>query len=183
MYISTRFLSTERGRITRGFCLTNSLAGFVSPKPNPYPLFPYAKLALTASSYLINEVSKPELTKIANDPPDQDFQKVVVPTFPNVPPAMLTGNTQLDSSFTQLNDSMIAAFRFLYAVNVSFDRYSTALSAGDALSSTLQIEAIVHYLSLYDDAVKSTANRWVQIESILTQLGVQDEVLVSSNMK
>ena len=116
----------------------------------------------------------PELQQLAADPFDPDYQLVVSTGFPFTLAVRTSGNAQLDSVLVQLQESTLQAAIFLHATNISFDRYSSALASGDSASAALQLEAILHYLSLYDTAAVASATLMEQVRELLSQLGVQD---------
>jgi hypothetical protein len=112
----------------------------------------------------------PQLHIFASDPFDPNYQSVVVPSIPLGVPLPSTGNAQLDSSLNRLQATSIQAFVFLQAVQVSFDRYNSALSVGDRLSAGLQLEAILHYLAMYDSAAVAAADLWKQLPTFLQEV-------------
>lgn len=106
--------------------------------------------ALNALSFVLDDLLVPELLQFGSDPPDPNFQQVVSPTLP--PPITLpdTGNTALNDLFSTLFNSAADASIYLSAVNISYDRYSSAFAAGDNDSAYLQLDAILRNLALYD---------------------------------
>jgi hypothetical protein len=116
------------------------------------------------------EFVAPQLRIFARDPFDPDYQSVVVPGIPSVIHLPGTGNAQLDSDLDRLQEASIQAFVFLQAVQVSFDRYNSALSVGDPLSAGLQLEAILHYLAMYNNAAIVAADLWNQLPAFLQDI-------------
>ena len=109
----------------------------------------------------------PQLRILAQDPFDPNYESVVIPSVPLEVPFASTGNAQLDAAFVNLQDASMLPLVFLQAVNTSFDRYNSALAAGDPFSAGLQLEAILHFVSSYNDAVITAANLWNQLSASL----------------
>jgi hypothetical protein len=133
--------------------------------------------------YIYRDLLAPELRQLAADPFDPNYQFIVSVGFPFSLAVPATGNAQLDSLFVQLQEATLQAVIFLHAANISFDRYSSALASGDSLSAGLQLEAILHYLSLYDTAAIASATLLTELKEILSQLGVQDAIYDPATMR
>jgi hypothetical protein len=104
-----------------------------------------------------------------SDPPDQNFQTVVVlpSSLPGV--SFHSGSNAVDNAGNQWLSGLERAAAYLLAVNISINRYSTAVANGDASSAVLQLEAILHYLALYKDAI-ATARAGVEALKALPEI-------------
>jgi hypothetical protein len=127
--------------------------------------------ALDINAYIWGDYFAPAAAQFANDPPDPNFTSVYV--VPNLsPPKITTGNPQLDSAFAAANRAALLVAQYLEAVNISLDRYAGALQANDALSATLQLEALVYYLQLYNSAVQDASAKMAALLAALQFAGV-----------
>jgi hypothetical protein len=111
---------------------------------------------------------------VAADPPDPDYQTVAIPEAVSPPTLPSTGNVQLDSAFVNCYTSKITAASFLKAATISYNRYSTAYSANDSTSAGLQLQALLNFLNLYDQALQTAAESARQLKTQLSQAGVSD---------
>jgi len=156
----TPYIPPDQQHLIRTLGALKSLSGQIALH-NP------AGTLAVANAYIWGGFVAPQLRIFANDPFDPNYQSAVVPNIPPVTPLLSTGNHQLDDDFARLQAASIQAFIFLQAVQVSFDRYNSALAGGDPISAGLQLEAILHYLALYDDAIMIAANLWNQLPAFL----------------
>jgi elongation factor P hydroxylase len=112
---------------------------------------------IDANIYIYGTLLAPQLEQLAVDPPDSDYQSVVIPDAVQVPVFPSTGDATLDAALRKSHLDALLAQSFLKAVNVSYDRYSSAYAAGDGISAGLQVEAVLYFLSRYDKAIRDSA--------------------------
>lgn len=105
----------------------------------------------------------------AKDPPALEYREPVPVILPDLPDIV---GTQHDAFFNQWNRATLQSVAFLEAVNASFDRYTAALQAGDNLSAATQLAAYLHYLRLFTEALTDAKESYIQLTTVLTQLGV-----------
>lgn len=132
----------------------------------------------------------PQLRIFAKDPPDTNFQSVVVLGVPTSGGLPATGNAALDTAFQSLFDSTNRVVASLQAVNISIDRYGAALAAGDPVSAGLQLEAVLQYVAMYVEGARQARLDVGAVQSLLALLGgdvsfdpiafgnLQDELIV-----
>jgi hypothetical protein len=113
----------------------------------------------------------PQLRILGQDPPDPNYTSVVSIGIPTIGGLPTTGNAALDAVLRSLFDSTNRAGTFLEAVNVSVDRYGAAFGAGDPISATLQLEAVLQYLAMYVQAARQAQTDLLETRSLLTLLG------------
>jgi hypothetical protein len=111
---------------------------------------------------------------VAADPPDPDYQVVVDAEPVTIPILPSSGNLQLDALSRDCSAKQMDAASFLKAATITYNRYSTAYSANDPLSAGLQLQALLNYLHLYDQALQAAANGTMQINVQLSQSGMVD---------
>jgi probable HAF family extracellular repeat protein len=130
-----------------------------------------AAFLVAGNLYIWGTVLPNELRAYGQDPPDPNFQTVIVPqlVLPTLP---TTGNAQLDAAFTLAITDGLKAATYLSAVNTSFNRYSGAIEAGDNIHAVLQMEALLNYLSLYNQATQAQAADISAVSSLLGSLGL-----------
>lgn len=116
-----------------------------------------------------------ELEKIAKDPPDPDYEFLFQPVPLGLPDLPSTGNAALDEEISALYWQQQELYQYIGATNISFDRYATALLAEDAISTALQLQAILYYLGQYDDALQGIANKLDGLPNLLMDAGYQDK--------
>jgi hypothetical protein len=113
-----------------------------------------------------------QLKILANDPLDLDFTSVVeLPIIPPTPTAAYLSQ-EINSAFAASFEANLRSLLLLGAANRSFDRYSAALAAGDALSATLQLEAILFYLDAYRLEAEGAYPKWKAFLQVLADAGV-----------
>ncbi len=123
---------------------------------------------------IYSNLLSPQLHILANDPFDPDYQSVISvndPVFLNIP---TTGNVLLDENYSSLLSSGAEAYLFLRAVNISFDRYTAAYSAGDPESTALQFEAILFYLDQFYSALGESGELLGLVRNGLINAGTAD---------
>jgi probable HAF family extracellular repeat protein len=113
----------------------------------------------------------PELEEFTHDPADPNFQTVFQLGQLQFSLLPTTGNPQLDAAIAKQTQSLAQAALYLQAVNASFDKYAGAIQAGDNIHATLQIEAVLNYLSLYNNAAQDASAATVETQNLLTALG------------
>jgi hypothetical protein len=111
---------------------------------------------------------------VAADPPDAEYQSVVDPEPVTNPDLPSSGDLQLDAFSRNCFAKQMDAASFLKAATITYNRYSTAYSANDPLSAGLQLQALLNYLHLYDQALKAAADDTMQINARLSQSGMVD---------
>ena len=123
------------------------------------------------NAFIYKDWLAPELEQFTHDPADPNFQTIYQPaqlTFPTLP---TTGNTQLDLALAKQIQTMARTALYLQAVNASFDKYAGAVQAGDNIYATLQMEAVLNYLSLYNQGSQDAALATTDLQTLLTELG------------
>jgi uncharacterized membrane protein len=162
----------QAGLITDKLSMLNSRLGLLSSAATA-GYNPVAGL-IGINSFIYGDLLAPQLEIFGKDPADPDFYTVVLPGSSPITNLPTTGNSQLDLTFTKLLQASFNAYVDLEAANKSFDRYAGAIAAGDAIHATLQIEAILNYLHLYDQAVQDSASWLAYIRTLLSTLGYGD---------
>ena len=132
----------------------------------------WLSFSLAVNSYFLGSVLRPAVDLFAHDPPDPDFLTVYQPSIPTPPTLPSTGNAQLDALLNQQTLAIERASAYLQAVNASFDKYAGAIAAGDSIHATLQMEAMLQYLYLYDQAAQDSAAAIQSTENLLASLGL-----------
>lgn len=113
------------------------------------------KCAVSAFSYVVNHMIVPTWTNFAqSDPPDSDYQTAFV-----LPEAISvldinSGDAAFDEAAGNTLYQLEASGLYLFATNISINRYSSALAANDPTSAVLQLETALHYLALYNSAIR-----------------------------
>jgi hypothetical protein len=111
---------------------------------------------------------------VADDPIDPNYQEVVIPDSVSPPSLPSTGNAQVDSLVLDAYMKKVGAACFLKAAITTYNRYSTAYSASDATSAGLQLQALLNFLHLYDQAMQAAAEDMKQLKLLLPQAGFGD---------
>lgn len=111
-----------------------------------------------------------ELKKLSIDPPDPNFNQVVsIPSVPEIPIGLQL-SPALSQAFSRSLTLHLKSLIFLRAANRSFDRYVSAISAGDTPSATLQLEAFLFFLAKYKAEITSAIGaKQILIERLLIE--------------
>lgn len=128
-------------------------------------------ILIDVNLYIYGHMLAPALQQVADDPPDPNYQTVVVPDPPQVPTFPSTGNASIDAAISKAYLDSSTAQSFLNAANTSYNRYSSAYAASDAMSAGLQFEALLYFLVAYDKAVQDSANDLKQLRALLAAAG------------
>ena len=112
--------------------------------------------ALSGLSLGIDLLQDVTAAAIGNDPPDPDYQEVFVPAPIPVDPMAATGLpaglvTAAQSAITDTDQ----ATQWMYAIDVTENRYATALANGDTNAASMQYAAFLNDLSLYMSAAQA----------------------------
>jgi hypothetical protein len=134
------------------------------------------RAGLAVNSFIWGSWFASELQTFAEDPPDSNFDSIVSFSVPSFEGLIDTGDPELDTLFSELFDATSRTYLSLGAVNVSFDRYAAALAAGDPVSTGLQLEAILHFLSLYNTASQDASGGLSRSQDLLLEEGIPDIV-------
>jgi len=128
--------------------------------------------AFDISSILVADFIVPKLDQFAAvDPPDPDYFTVAVPDFSFAPTLPASGNAALDEALTNQMLAIAQAAAYLQAVNVSVNRYSSALAALDTPHAAMQLQAYLNYLVLYNQAVQTAAAAIQTTQTLLAAIG------------
>jgi probable HAF family extracellular repeat protein len=132
---------------------------------------PVEKL-LTIDGFILNTVLAGAANNFAEDPPDPNYTTVYTPPIPTL---ALPANGVDASLIGVLNQSIAQSLELaalLAGANTSFNRYSSALQAGDASSALLQMEAITSYLRSYASTAQSAGTTLSLLQSAISpQIG------------
>lgn len=115
-----------------------------------------------------------ELEKLANDPPNPAYMSVYEPDLLGSIELPLYGIGDLDDELMHLFYTQQEMYWYLKSVNISFDRYTTAYQDGEAIYAGLQLEAILGYLSLYNDSLIEMDNSLNGLADSLTFYGLDN---------
>lgn len=126
-------------------------------------------IGLNATIY--GDILAPQLRLFGQDPPDPNFMTVYTPAIEALGLLPTTGNSSLDAALADQTLALHRMSAYLQAVNASFDKYAGAFAAGDNIHATLQMEAVLHFLHLYDDAAQETQAAVDVTQGLLASLG------------
>ena len=129
-------------------------------------------LLVSANTYIYGTILANQLKTYGQDPPDPNFQSVYLANVVMSSSLPTTGNAQLDIALRNALGASAKASAYLKAVNASFDKYAGAVDAGDNIHAALQLEAILNYLKLYNEAAQDAALQLKQTQSLMTSLGL-----------
>jgi Putative Ice-binding-like adhesive domain/PEP-CTERM motif len=136
---------------------------------------------LGVASFVMNDILVPELHRFATtDPVDPNYASVFIPPATFDTPVFATGDPLVNQLGTNVVAKLELAGTYLLAANVSVDRYTSALDAQDASAAILQMQAILHYLALYDTAIKDARNTLSEMMTlpelnVILQSGISSE--------
>lgn len=119
-----------------------------------------------ADKFIWGDLVLPQLKQLGDDPPDPDYQSVFVLPDSMISPIFSTSDDTFNEAAASAYSDLEAAGAYLYAANVSLNRYSSALAAGDAVSALNQLQAFAHYVSLYKDAMGTASNDFSSLYSL-----------------
>jgi hypothetical protein len=111
-----------------------------------------------AAVQLAFEIDTFLFSNAANDPPDPNFQKVFVPTIETSPVPLTTGCMDLAGLDQSIPYAVDQASEWLNALNVTANRYGTALGNNDIVSANLQYGVFQNYLSSYRTAASAVSS-------------------------
>jgi hypothetical protein len=120
---------------------------------------------------------------IANDPPDPDYQQVFVPVPILAEPLPPTGLspallTAAQSALTDIDQ----ATQWMYSVDVTENRYATALAAGDTNAASMQFVAFLNYLSLYISAAQAATTDIANLSSEFQANDIGTQVVTAQDL-
>ena len=124
------------------------------------------------NAFIYRDWLAPELEEFTHDPVDPNFQTVYQLGQLQFSTLPTSGNPQLDAAMAKQIQSLAQAALYLQAVNASFDKYAGAIQAGDNIHATLQMEAVLNYLSLYNNASQDASTAIAETQKLLTALGL-----------
>ncbi|HZZ44612.1 MAG TPA: glycoside hydrolase domain-containing protein [Tepidisphaeraceae bacterium] len=129
---------------------------------------------LSGIALVSGDILSPTFDLIANDPPDPNYSQVFVPenvvNAPLNPPSsvpadlaalMLQTVSALDQTLTDVN-----------AVQVTGNRYGSALAANDSLNAGMQYLAFLQYLGTYSLDAETTGTDLAKLASLLQTDGI-----------
>lgn len=107
-------------------------------------------------SFVANNLVVPVLKQfVKEDPFDPSYNAVFMLPEHILTPKFSTESPAIDAYATDMLANLELASGYMFAVLVSIDRYGSALTENDPTSAALQLQAIIHYLALYDEAMKT----------------------------
>lgn len=143
----------------------------------------WVKFLLSGNALIYNELAR-QLTIYGNDPLDPNYKSVVQPQPIDIGAIPKSGNEGLDKAIEEHFKALIDAVALLQAHNVSFDRYTAALAAGDTDSANMQAAAMASYLASYARDQKELTSKLDALNTELLLLnidfGIFDSTLFSS---
>jgi hypothetical protein len=101
-----------------------------------------------------------------SDPADPNYQTVYIP--PSTAPLIQvnTSDVAFNGEINATAAALEQAGAYLMSLNISINRYSSAYTAGDTSSAILQLEAILHYLSLYQSTLQNAHADLLAVNSL-----------------
>ena len=148
----------------------DALEAIPEAKVNPAAAAVGFLFGLNATIY--GDILAPQLREYGQDPVDPNYLKIFQPTIDALAFVPATGNAQLDAALKQQTLALEMTAAYLQAVNASFDKYAGAIQAGDNIHATLQMEALLNYLHLYDQSAQDAAAAAKATQDLLTLLGM-----------
>jgi len=128
---------------------------------------------ISVNTTIYADILAPELKQFAaGDPIDPNYSSVYIPELNDLSFLPTTGNAELDAALRQQSMDLQKMGIYLAAVNASFDKYSGAIQGGDNIHATLQMEALLNYLHLYDQAAQAAAADTHITSGFLESLGL-----------
>jgi hypothetical protein len=121
---------------------------------------------IEANKFIWKDLVLPQLKQLGDDPPDPNYQGVFVLPGSMTGPIFSTSDDAFNTAAASAYSELEAAGAYLYAANVSLNRYSSALAAGDAVSALNQLEAFAHYVSLYKTAMSNASTDFALLYSL-----------------
>ena len=126
---------------------------------------------LSLNAFIYRDMLAPQLEQFTHDPADPNFQTVYLPDMLHLSSLPSTGNAPLDEALSREMQGLANAAQYLKAVNASFDKYAGAIAAGDNLHAALQMEAVLHYLALYNQASQDASAAVTDTQNLIAALG------------
>lgn len=128
--------------------------------------------AFGVNGYFLEHLLAPAADIFASDPPDDDFTEIYTPhiTYSSALPS--TGTPDWDTLLQQQDYAFEQATAYLQSVNASFDKYAGAIGAGDNIHATLQMEALLQYLSLYNQSAQNAIDMTQESQEMLNSMGI-----------
>src|SRR5262249_1305774 len=110
------------------------------------PWGPLFTLSMAPMETVYDYLHALHVLKLANDPPDPNYTEIALPVLRNPPAAPSTSlSPSTMALFTKRLASKAMLQAYLEAMQISDDRYITALGAGDLASADRQRDAILGY--------------------------------------
>jgi hypothetical protein len=110
------------------------------------------------------------------DPPDPAYNQAFVPVIEASPIPLSAQCQDLGSAAESAPFAIDQANEWLNAVNVTNNRYQTAISAGDFVSATLQYTNLQNYIANFNNAAQVASQKLTCFSSLLSASGIGNEL-------